>query len=121
MLPVLLAMAGPALARVAVIPPAYRGEFSMERRFCGDDDGNEEARVFVTARTVGMYEATREVDRVMVTPKGLRLRFKPWARDYYADGFNPEEGLQPPDELVLSHGGMVLNRIYRRCPVKRKH
>lgn len=108
-----------ALAGTVVIPPAYRGEFSMQAKWCGTED-NEEERIWVTATSVGYSEAFRDVAAVTTTRRGLRLRFKPWPRKDYVGGFDPSEGLQPPQELVLSQGGEVLNRHYRRCHVKRK-
>jgi len=109
-----------AAARTAVIPRAYWGEFSLDPKLCGNDDSNDEVRIWISAQRVSMYEAQREVAAVVVTTKGLRLRFKPWGKEYYGAGFNPEEGLQPPDELVLTHHGELLNGSYHRCHGKRK-
>lgn len=111
----------PLPAKTAFIPPEYRGEFSMQRKWCGTDGDDENQRLWVLADEVGFYEASRKVAKVMPTLNGLKITYKPWARDYYADGFDPEEGIQPPDELVLSKDGQVLNQAYRRCPAKRKH
>jgi hypothetical protein len=105
---------------LTTIPRAYWGEFSLDRKVCGDDDSNDESRIWVEARRISMYEASRKVAEVSATKQGLRLRFAPWERRYYEAGFNPEEGLTPPDELVPSRGGEVLNGAYRRCHVKRK-
>ena len=109
-----------AQAQLSAIPRSYWGEFSLDPKLCGDDDSNDEARIWISAHRVSMYEAARDVSAVTITARGLRLRFKPWAKEYYAAGFEPEEGLQPPGELVLSKRGEVLNGAYRRCNVKRK-
>ena len=109
-----------ASAKLTTIPRAYWGEFSLDRKLCGDDDSEDEDRIWVEARRVSMYEASRKVAQVVPTKRGLHLLFAPWEKRYYEPGFNPDEGLTPPDELVLSHGGALLNGAYHRCHVKRK-
>ena len=107
--------AGPPLA---LIPPAYWGEFSPDPKFCGlpfyvDDDAPKIARsnnrIWVSADRVRGYAHARKVESVTKSPRGLILHF-----DLQMDEY------PPPNHLELSKDGEVLNRHWRRCHLKRK-
>ena len=92
-----------ALARpgavLTTVPPQYRGEWTNEQHYCGQEGDNLDSVLTITASRVGYYENTWRVRSVRVTPNGLFLTY--WPRtdfDMYA-----------PNHLRLSRDG---KRIY---------
>ena len=111
-----LALSAPAWGGGAVIPFAYRGEFSPDPKFCGlpiyvdfDEPPRSNDRIWVRADYIRGRFHKRHVVAVTRTRRGLDLQF-----DLRIDEF------PPPSQLELSKDGEMLNGRYRRCHSKSK-
>jgi hypothetical protein len=95
------------------VPSEYRGEWTNQQRYCGQEGDNLDSVLTVTATSVGYYENSWRVRRVEVTPNGLFLTY--WPRTDFT--------MYAPNRLRLSRDKM---RIFtsddraeqgtRRCP-----
>ena len=107
--------ARPTSAQTAV-PAEYRGEWTNEERYCGQDGDNLDSVLTVTATSVGYYENSWRVQRVEVTPDGLFLTY--WPRTDFT--------MYAPNRLRLSRDRKRIftsddrgERGTRRCPKTR--
>jgi hypothetical protein len=66
------------LARVqTVVPQDYRGEWTNQQHYCGQEGDNLDSVLTVTATSVGYYDNNWRVRRVRVSPNGLFLTYWP--------------------------------------------
>ncbi len=108
----LAALAAPSWAAPAArIPPAFHGEWSTDRKYCGIEGDDFESRLWVRADRVSYYEGSWPPKTVTrLSPRAIRLTYGPSGAE--------EEDLVPPATLALSADGKRLNGSYRKCPPK---
>lgn len=108
----------PPLPRLVQIPPAYLGEWNMDRAACGT--GLNDSRLVLEPTRVRFYESVGDVSRVRIVPGGaleVTARFR-------GEG----ETWTDADRFVLSADGERLTSpapsgpglVRRRCPAEPK-
>ena len=88
------AMAGPGVL-LTTVPQQYRGEWTDQQHYCGQEGDNLDSVLTVTATRVGYYENTWRVRSVRVMPNGLFLTY--WPRTDFT--------IYAPTRLRLSRDG----------------
>ncbi|MBB4613677.1 hypothetical protein [Novosphingobium taihuense] len=67
----------PSSKKTAVIPPAYRGQWTNRLEFCGVDSWDEDSSIWVGERSLGYFDNSYKVTRISFVRGALRITVKP--------------------------------------------